>query len=57
MIKLRSGRISWAARIGAAGILTLGLAASLGIGPASAAAGSPAGRAACAGPSVSAQRV
>jgi aldose 1-epimerase len=55
MIKLRSGRIGWAARIGAAGVLTLGLAAALGAGPASAAAGSAAGRAGCAGPAVSSQ--
>ena len=49
MINLRSGRTGWAARIAAAGILTIGLAASLGIGPASAAAGSAAAKAALLG--------
>jgi aldose 1-epimerase len=55
MINLRSGRVSWAARIGAAGILALGLAASLGTGPASAAAGQVTARTGCAGPTVSQQ--
>jgi aldose 1-epimerase len=55
MISLRLGRTGRAARIGAAGILALGLAATLGIGPASAAAGSAAAKAGCSGPTVSQQ--
>jgi aldose 1-epimerase len=55
MINLRLGRTGWAARIGAAGILTLGLVATLGIGQASAAAGSAAAKAGCSGPTVSQQ--
>ena len=55
MIKLRLGRTGWAARIGAAGILTLGLVASLGAGRAAAAAGSAAGKSGCSGPTVSQQ--
>jgi aldose 1-epimerase len=55
MINLRLGRTGWAARTGAAGILALGLVASLGIGQASAAAGSAAAKAGCSRPTVSQQ--
>jgi len=41
MINLRSSRVHWATRVGAAGILTLGLMASLGLGQASAARTAP----------------
>ena len=53
MIKLRSSRVHWATRVGAAGVLTLGLIASLGLGQASAARTAP-GAPSCS-PSVSVQ--
>ena len=52
MINLRSRRITWATRVGAAGVLALGLTGSLGIGQAVAARSTPAG---CSGPSVTRQ--
>jgi aldose 1-epimerase len=52
MINLRSSRANWAARVGAASILALGLTASLGIGQASA---RPTTRAASCRPTVSRQ--
>jgi aldose 1-epimerase len=52
MINLRSSRITWATRVGAAGVLALGLTGSLGVGQAVAARSTPAG---CSGPTVSRQ--
>ncbi len=52
MINLRSSRITWATRVGAAGVLALGLTGSLGIGQAVAARSTAAS---CSGPTVTRQ--